>query len=73
MPPIDPNSVADDVGSDRLRGIAQIAEFLNEPVRRVAYLVERNLLPHGREGAQIIASKARLRAHHRKITGGEAA
>lgn len=78
MPPTDTDSTVEDVGSDRLRGVSQIARFLNEPERRVAYIIERGILPVGREGTAIVASKARLRDYHRKTTGsgslpGEAA
>lgn len=73
MSSLDTDSPAEDIGSDRLRGIKQIAEFLNEDDRRVAYLVERRIIPVGREGTAIVASKARLRRYHRDLTGGEAA
>ena len=73
MPPADIDSTAHDVGSDRLRGISRIAQFLHEPARRVSYLVERGIIPVGREGTHIVASKARLRAWHREITHGEVA
>ena len=69
MLPSDIDSTAHDVGSDRLRGVKQIARFLNEPERRVSYLVERGILPTGREGTHIVASKARLRDYHSKLTG----
>jgi len=73
MPPTDTDSAVEDVGNDRLRGVSQIARFLKEPERRVAYLIERGIIPVGREGTAIVASKARLRAYHREITGGKAA
>jgi hypothetical protein len=72
MPPTDPDSTVEDVGDDRLRGVSQIAQFLKEPERRVSYLIERGIIPAGREGAAIVASKARLREYHRKTTGGGA-
>jgi hypothetical protein len=73
MPSTDTDSTAEDVGSDRLRGVKQIAQFLNEDERRVSYLIERGIIPAGREGSAIVASKARLRRYHTEITGGEAA
>jgi hypothetical protein len=73
MHPNDTDSAAEDVGSDRLRGVSRIAEFLKEPKRRVSYLIERGIIPTGREGSAIVASKARLREYHRNTTGGEAA
>jgi hypothetical protein len=68
-------SAADeDVAGDRLRGISQIAKFINESERRTAYLVQKSIIPVGREGTSIIASKERLRRYHREMTsGGEAA
>jgi hypothetical protein len=69
MSSLDTDSVAEDVGSDRLRGVPKIAEFLNEKPRRVAWLVERGIIPVGKEGQSIVASKARLREYHRKLTG----
>ena len=69
MSPIDTDSIADDVGSDRLRGVSRIAQFLNEPERRISYLVERGLIPVGREGTSVVASKARLRGYHHQLTG----
>jgi hypothetical protein len=73
MPQTDTDSADNDVGSDRLRGVPSIAKFMNEDKRRVSYLIERGILPVGREGTAIIASKARLRRYHRESTGGEAA
>jgi hypothetical protein len=61
----------DDIAGDRIRGVRRIAEFINEPTRRVGYMIERGILPVGREGAAIVASKKRLRAYHRRITRGE--
>jgi hypothetical protein len=69
MPQADTDSVAEDVGDDRIRGVRRIARFLKEPERRVSYLIERDIIPVGREGTAIVASKARLRDYHRKITG----
>ena len=59
----------EDVGSDRLRGIKSIAQFLQEPERRVGYLIKRGLIPVGREGNAVVASKTTLRGHHRNMTG----
>jgi hypothetical protein len=72
MTSTDTDSVADDVGNDRLRGVKRIAQFLNEDERRVSYLIERGILPAGREGSAIVASKARLRRYHSEVTGSEA-
>lgn len=62
----------DGIGDDRLKGAAAIAEFIGEPVRRVFNLAERKLIPCGREGGRLIASKAQLREHYRKLVTGEA-
>jgi hypothetical protein len=63
----------DDIARDRIRGVKKNAEFLGEPERRVSYLIERGVIPTGREGSAIIASKARLRVYHRQLTDGETA
>ena len=54
------DSLADDI----LRGAPAIGSFIDEPVGRVYYLAERRLLPIGRLGANLIASKKRLREHY---------
>ena len=61
MPPADTDSAIEDVSNDRLRGVLAIAKFLNEGERCTAYLVEKKIIPTGREGTSVIASKARLR------------
>lgn len=74
MLPEGTDNATEDVGCDRLRGVKQIAQFLHEPVRRVSYLIEQGILPAGREGTAIVASKARLRSYHHRLTGsGDAA
>jgi hypothetical protein len=60
------------LGADLLRGIKAIAQFLGESERRCYYLVERGLIPCGKEGASLVASRAALRAHYARITGGGA-
>jgi hypothetical protein len=57
------------IGADRLKGVKAIAEFLGETEKRTFSLVERKLIPHGREGGRIIASKSALREHYRRLTG----
>jgi hypothetical protein len=59
-------SVADDI----LRGAGAIASFLGEPKRRVFYLAELGLLPIGKEGKSLIASKKRLCRHYDDLTRG---
>ena len=60
----------DDIGSDVLRGVQEIARFRGENPRRTLYLLERGEIPHGREGSRYVASKRKLREHHDRLTGG---
>jgi len=60
------------LADDRLVGAKAIAEFRNEPVRRTNYLLERGMIPAGKEGKVWIASRKALIAQHVKLTGGEA-
>jgi hypothetical protein len=62
-----------DLGSDTLRGVSAIAEFLGVSRRRAQYLVDRRYIPTGNEGSTIIASRRGLRAHYARSTQGEAA
>jgi hypothetical protein len=59
-----PYDKPEDLADDRLRGIEKIAAFLGEPERRVAYMIERNLIPHSREGRSVITFKTWLRKHY---------
>jgi len=63
---------ADDLASDRIRGIARIAAFLGEDERRTTYMVERDLIPYTREGRSIISRKSWLRRHYARPSNGEA-
>jgi hypothetical protein len=58
------------LADDRLVGAKAIAEFRNEPVRRTNYLLDRRLIPAGKEGNVWVASKRALIAQHLKLTGG---
>jgi hypothetical protein len=60
------------VAEDKLRGVSAIAQFRGDSVRRTYYLCERRLIPVGKEGSLYVASKRQLRAHHEKLTRGEA-
>jgi hypothetical protein len=60
------------VGDDRLRGVSKIAEFLGESRRRTYYLLEKALIPAGKEGEQWIASRQALREFHTRVTRGSA-
>jgi len=59
------------IADDRLCGVRAIAKFRGEPERRTRYLIERGLIPHGREGDVIVASKRVLLDHWRHTTSGE--
>jgi hypothetical protein len=63
----------DTIADDRLVGAEAIAKFRGDSVRRTRYLIERGLLPVGREGDIIVASKRTLREHWQKLTGTKAA
>jgi hypothetical protein len=60
-------------GDDRLEGAAAIAEFTGETVRRVFHLAEKKLIPVGRIGGRLIASKKVLTEHYQKLVSGQAA
>jgi hypothetical protein len=62
----EPFSLAD----DRLVGVEAIAAFRGEPRRRTQYLLDKGVIPAGKEGNIFIASKQVLIAHHHKLTGG---
>jgi hypothetical protein len=57
------------ISADRLDGGQEIADFLNVPLERARYLIRNKLIPYGREGRNIIASRRALRAHYAKATG----
>ena len=59
------------IATDRLVGAEAIAAFRGEPVRRTRHLIERQQIPHGREGGLIVASKRALMEDWRKKTGGQ--
>jgi hypothetical protein len=63
----------ENIGDDRLHGVREIAKFRGEPERHTRHLIERGLIPHGREGNIIVASKRTLLEHWRQTTSGEKA
>jgi hypothetical protein len=65
---LQPESIA----ADKLRGVPAIAEYIGEPVRRTYYLLDRRLLPGGKEGSIWIASRSALSVHYRRLTGANA-
>jgi hypothetical protein len=67
-----PASVEPSLAADILRGVGAIAGFINESERRTYYLLERRLIPAGKQGACWIASRRALREHYERLTGGDA-
>jgi hypothetical protein len=61
------------VGEDELRGVPSIAAFLGESERLTYYLLERHLIPAGKESASWIASRRALRSHYARLTAEAAA
>jgi hypothetical protein len=58
-----------DIAADRLSGAKAIAAFLGITPRRAVVLLERGVLPAGKEGRTWIASRQALREHYRQLTG----
>jgi hypothetical protein len=58
------------LAEDRLVGVEAIAAFRGERKRRTQYLLDKGVIPAGKEGNIFIASKQALTAHHHKLTGG---
>lgn len=59
--------------TDVIRGVRNIAAYIDEPERRTVYLLEKGLLPAGKMGTRWIASKRRLREHYARLTSGQVA
>lgn len=57
--------------ADRIQGAANIARFLGISERQCRWRLERGLIPHGREGEAIVASKRALAEHWRKSTSAQ--
>jgi hypothetical protein len=62
--------IPDSLANDLLRGAPAISKFIDEPVPRVCYLAEKRILPIGRLGSTLIASKRELRAFYERLTKG---
>jgi len=62
----------DEIGGDLLRGVKQIAHFINDDERSTNHKLATGKLPGGKEGWQWIASKRVLREHYARLTGGSA-
>jgi hypothetical protein len=57
------------IPEDKIRGVSAISKFIGEDERRTYYLLDRRIIPAGKEGSSWIASKAALTAHYDKLTG----
>ena len=73
MTETDGSAQADSLANDLIRGAKAISKFIHEDERKTYYLLEKRLIPAGKEGAIWIASRRALRAHYARLTGGEAA
>jgi hypothetical protein len=67
----------DDIADDTVEGARAIAEVLYDDDsiqsrKRVFYLAERGLIPVGRLGRRLIASRKKLREHVNSLTSGKA-
>jgi len=60
-----------EIGEDLLRGVKNIAQFINDGVRSTNHKLATGKIPAGKEGSEWVASKAVLRQHYAKITGAE--
>jgi hypothetical protein len=54
---------ADDLGSDLLWGVADVAEYIGRPMRATFHLLASGALPGARIGGRWVASRAKLRQH----------
>jgi hypothetical protein len=66
-----PHALHSPVGDDLLLGANAIAEFLGIEPKQVYYFASRRLIPAGKLGGILTASKQKLREHFDKITSGE--
>jgi hypothetical protein len=62
-----------EIADDILRGVKNIADYINEDARATNHKLATGALPGGKEGNQWVASKSVLRDHYMKITSGKAA
>jgi hypothetical protein len=53
---------AGELGSDLVWGAQAIAQDLGLPVRKVIHLIDREILPTGKIGGRVVASRKKLRA-----------
>jgi hypothetical protein len=62
--------VSDDLGADLIWNAQGIAKELRLPLRRVLHLIDRKVLPTGKIGGRIVASRKRLRAFVENAVSG---
>lgn len=60
-----------DMANDLLRGVKQIAKFIDDDERSTFHKLSKGHLPGGKEGNQWVASKQRLREHYAHLTAGK--
>ena len=58
------------IADDRLSGVHAIADFIGYTKRRTQYLIDCGVIPVGREGNRIVASKSVLTDDYRRRTNG---
>jgi len=58
------------LADDLLHGAEQIGEYIGQPARRAYYLCEKGLIPCGKLGLNVIASKRTLAAYFARLTAG---
>ena len=61
------------ISGDILRGVRQIALFIEEDQRATYYKLANGMLPGGKEGNGWVASKRVLREHYTRLTRDKAA
>jgi hypothetical protein len=61
-----------DIAGDKLIGAVQIAEFIDEPIKKTFRLLSKKQLPPWKRGGEWIASKSALREHYARMTRGAA-
>jgi hypothetical protein len=65
------NEASEVVGDDLLWGTPAIAKELRKTPRQVVHMLQNHLLPVGKVGGRVVASKKRLREYFAAATAGE--
>lgn len=64
-------TIPDTIGTDILRGVGEIAEFIGEKNhKKVYYWLSRGMLPAGKLAGSWTASRVVLRQHYERLTSG---